>query len=49
VPKVGTLAISFKPGRSVDDIVCLLTILARQDERDAFGLPADGVRYREKA
>jgi 4-aminobutyrate aminotransferase-like enzyme len=35
-------------GRSVDDIVRLLTVLARLDERDALGLPADGVRYHER-
>ena len=35
-------------GRNVDDIVRLLTVLARRDERDALGLPADGVRYHER-
>jgi len=35
-------------GRSVDDIARLLTVLTRQDERDTWSLPADGVRYHEK-
>jgi amidase/aspartyl-tRNA(Asn)/glutamyl-tRNA(Gln) amidotransferase subunit A len=35
-------------GRSVDDIARLLTVLARQDERDTWSLPADGVRYHER-
>ncbi len=35
-------------GRSVDDIARLLTVLTRQDERDTWSLPADGVRYHER-
>jgi len=35
-------------GRSVDDIARLLTVLARQDERDTWSLPADGVRYHDR-
>lgn len=42
-----TMRMAGPMGRSVDDIARLLTVLARQDERDTWSLPADGVRYHE--
>src|ERR1700736_2063061 len=43
-----TMRMAGPMGRSVDDIACLLTVLTRQDERDTWSLPADGVRYHER-
>jgi Asp-tRNA(Asn)/Glu-tRNA(Gln) amidotransferase A subunit family amidase len=43
-----TMRMAGPMGRSVDDIARLLTVLARQDERDTWSLPADGVRYHER-
>jgi Asp-tRNA(Asn)/Glu-tRNA(Gln) amidotransferase A subunit family amidase len=43
-----TMRMAGPMGRSVDDISRLLTVLARQDERDTWSLPADGVRYHER-
>ena len=43
-----TMRMAGPMGRSVDDIARLLTVLTRQDERDTWSLPADGVRYHEK-
>jgi len=40
-----TMRMAGPMGRSVDDIARLLTVLARQDERDTWSLPANGVRY----
>ncbi len=42
-----TMRMAGPMGRSVDDIARLLTVLARQDERDTWSLPADGLRYHE--
>lgn len=42
-----TMRMAGPMGRSVDDIARLLTVLTRQDERDTWSLPADGVRYHE--
>ncbi|QOZ24280.1 amidase [Bradyrhizobium sp. CCBAU 51753] len=42
-----TMRMAGPMGRSVDDIARLLTVLTRQDERDTWSLPADGVRYQE--
>jgi amidase/aspartyl-tRNA(Asn)/glutamyl-tRNA(Gln) amidotransferase subunit A len=42
-----TMRMAGPMGRSVDDIARLLTVLARQDERDTWSLPADGVQYHE--
>jgi Asp-tRNA(Asn)/Glu-tRNA(Gln) amidotransferase A subunit family amidase len=42
-----TMRMAGPMGRSVDDIARLLTVLARQDERDTWSLPADGVRYHD--
>jgi len=44
-----TMRMAGPMGRSVDDIARLLTVLARQDERDTWSLPADGVRYHESS
>jgi len=43
-----TMRMAGPMGRSVDDIARLLTVLARQDERDTWSLPADGVRYHDR-
>jgi Asp-tRNA(Asn)/Glu-tRNA(Gln) amidotransferase A subunit family amidase len=43
-----TMRMAGPMGRSVDDIARLLTVLTRQDERDTWSLPADGVRYHER-
>src|SRR6266850_582162 len=43
-----TMRMAGPMGRSVDDIARLLTVLARQDERDTWSLPADGVRFHER-
>ena len=43
-----TMRMAGPMGRSVDDIARLLTVLARQDERDTWSLPADGARYHER-
>ena len=42
-----TMRMAGPMGRSVDDIARLLTVLTRQDERDTWSLPANGVRYHE--
>jgi Asp-tRNA(Asn)/Glu-tRNA(Gln) amidotransferase A subunit family amidase len=42
-----TMRMAGPMGRRVDDISRLLTVLARQDERDTWSLPADGMRYHE--
>ena len=42
-----TMRMAGPMGRSVDDISRLLTVLTRQDERDTWSLPADGMRYHE--
>ncbi|MET3912942.1 Asp-tRNA(Asn)/Glu-tRNA(Gln) amidotransferase A subunit family amidase [Bradyrhizobium sp. S3.3.6] len=43
-----TMRMAGPMGRSVDDIARLLSVLTRQDERDTWSLPADGVRYHER-
>ncbi|MCS3447185.1 MULTISPECIES: amidase [Bradyrhizobium] len=42
-----TMRMAGPMGRCVDDIARLLTVLTRQDERDTWSLPADGMRYHE--
>jgi len=43
-----TMRMAGPMGRSVDDIARLLTVLTRQDERDTWSFPADGIRYHER-
>jgi Asp-tRNA(Asn)/Glu-tRNA(Gln) amidotransferase A subunit family amidase len=43
-----TMRMAGPMGRSVDDIARLMTVLTRQDERDTWSLPADGLRYHER-
>ncbi len=43
-----TMRMAGPMGRSVDDVARLLTVLARQDERDTWSFPADGMRYHEQ-
>lgn len=43
-----TMRMAGPMGRSVDDVARLLTVLTRQDERDTWSFPADGMRYHEK-
>jgi Asp-tRNA(Asn)/Glu-tRNA(Gln) amidotransferase A subunit family amidase len=43
-----TMRMAGPMGRNVDDIARLLTVLARQDERDTWSFPADGVQYHER-
>ncbi len=42
-----TMRMAGPMARSVDDAARLLTVIARQDERDTWSLPADGMRYHE--
>jgi amidase/aspartyl-tRNA(Asn)/glutamyl-tRNA(Gln) amidotransferase subunit A len=35
-------------GRRVDDIACLMTVLARQDERDTWSFPGNGPQYHQR-
>ena len=43
-----TMRMAGPMGRNVDDIARLMTVLARQDERDTWSFPADGVQYHER-
>ena len=43
-----TMRMAGPMGRRVDDVARMLTVLARQDERDTWSFPADGLQYHER-